>query len=132
MKALLIDCEYFCYPEGVENFSSLNKFINENYNSFVSMNKLSSDRTVPPFFVDEYTTMAYLNVSQIDMIEEVNVTVMSKEDYKTSLNNAIDETCIACDSFDQRTRCCDCGEIQNNLCLNGKCDVFTLAEDDYL
>lgn len=131
MKALFIDGEYFCYPKGVNSFEDLKPFINENYYSFVDFVKISSGRTVPPFFVEDYCSDAYLNLSQINIIEEVEIEIMSKADYKTSLNNAIHEVCENCESFHKDKMYCDCGEIQENLCLNGKCDVFTLAEDEF-
>ncbi len=132
MKALMIDCEYFYYPEDVNDFSSLQNFINDHYNSFVKMTKLSCDRTVPPFFVKEYAKDVYINLSEISTIEEVNINLMTKEDYKTSLNNAIDEVCVSCDNFVSQKKRCECGEIQENLCLNGKCELFTLEYEDYL
>ena len=115
MKALFIDGEYFFYPQGVTSFDALKPFINENYYSFV----------------DEYCSDAYLNLAQINIIEEVEVEIMSKADYKTSLNNAIHEVCRNCGSFNQDKMYCECGEIQENLCLNGKCEVFSLAEDEF-
>jgi hypothetical protein len=130
MKALLIDGEYYSYPKEVKNFAELKSFIDKNYNSYVVLKKLSSDNTVPPFFIDEYSCDVYVNIANCQCIEEKEVTVMSKNDYKTSLNNAIDEICFACDSFNMETRTCDCGDIQNNLCLNGNCEVFTLADED--
>lgn len=130
MKALYIDCEYYYYPEGVKDFTQLKSFIDKNYNSYVLLNKLSSDITVPPFFVNEYSTSVYVNLANCQTIEEKEITVMSKEDYTTSLNNAVDEICTSCDSFIRENRTCDCGDIQTNLCLNGVCEMFTLADDD--
>ena len=130
MKALFIDGDYFSYPKGVNSFDELKTFINENYYSFVELVKISSGRTVPPFFVDEYCSDANLNLAQIGTVEEVEVEIMTKDDYKMSLNNAIHEVCTNCDSFHKDKMYCDCGEIQENLCLNGKCEVFTLAEEE--
>lgn len=132
MKVLYIDGDYFLYPEDVKDFNSLKDYINKNYSSFVQLTKLSSDRTVPPFFIDEYSKQVYVNFSGCQSVEETDVTIMSKADYKTSLNNAIDEVCAACDSFIPGERRCDCGELQNNLCLNGTCEVFSLADDEFL
>lgn len=131
MKALFIDDEYFYYPKGVNNFQELKNFLKNNYNSYVELIKIESTRVVPPYFVEEYTNKTYVNLQQVHMIEEVEISVMNKEDYKTSLNNAIDEICIHCDNFDPNNRFCECGEIQESLCLNGKCDIFSRIEDDF-
>ena len=48
MKALFIDDEYFYYPEGVSNFEELNKYLKNNYSSFVELTKIDSTRVVPP------------------------------------------------------------------------------------
>ena len=93
MKVLFIDGEYFYYPKTVRNFEEFGDFLKKHYSSFVKLTKLSDDRTVPPFFIDEYSKEAYVNIQRINIVEEVEVSVMTKEDYKTSLNNAIDEVC---------------------------------------
>lgn len=129
MKALFIDDEYFYYPEGVSNFAQLKDFLKENYNSYVELTKIESTRVVPPYFVKEYSNKTYVNLQQAKFIEEVEISVMSKEDYTTSLNNAIDEICVHCDNFDQDKRYCECGDIQDTLCLNGKCDIFSKIEE---
>lgn len=130
MKVLYIDCEYYYYPNGVDTFESLGEYINNHYNEFVLMTKLSDENTVPPYFIDEYKNQVYVNLSECSTIEEVEATVMTKSDYSTSLNNAIDEVCYACDSFDSSNRTCECGDFKNNICLNGNCDMFSLAEDE--
>lgn len=133
MKVLYIDSDYYYYPQEVNNFSELGSYLNNNYGKFIKLTRLCCDRTVPPFFIDEFKKDVYVNIADCSTAEEVNVAVMTKEDYKTSLNNAIDEICTACDSFNTEKRCCDCGEIQENMCLNGKCDTFSLADDeDYM
>ena len=131
MKVLFIDGEYFYYPNGVNNFEEFGDFLQENYSSFVKFTKLYEDRTVPPFFIDEYSKEAYVNIQRINTVEEVEVSVMTKEDYKTSLNNAIDEVCSGCDNYLRGSKSCECGEIQNNLFINGICELFTIAQDDF-
>ena len=128
MKALFIDDEYFYYPEGVSNFAELKGYLKDNYSSFVELTKIECTRVVPPYFVKEYTDKTYVNLQQAQFIEEVDISVMSKEDYTTSLNNAMDEICVHCDNFNQDKRYCECGDIQDTLCLNGKCDLFSKAE----
>ena len=112
MKALFIDDEYFYYPEGVSNFAELKDYLKNNYSSFVELTKIDSTRVVPPYF-----------------IKEVDISVMSKEDYTTSINNAMDEICVHCDNFNHDKRYCECGDIQDTLCLNGKCDIFSKDEE---
>ena len=129
MKALFIDDEYFYYPEGVSNFAELKGYLKENYSSFVELTKIESTRVVTPYFVKEYTNKTYVNLQQAQFIEEVDISVMSKEDYTTSLNNAMDEICVHCDNFNQDKRYCECGDIQDTLCLNGKCDLFSKDEE---
>ena len=129
MKALFIDDEYFYYPEGVSNFAELKGYLKENYSSFVELTQIESTRVVPPYFVKEYTNKTYVNLQQAQFIEEVDISVMSKEDYTTSLNNAMDEICVHCDNFNQDKRYCECGDIQDTLCLNGKCDLFSKDEE---
>lgn len=99
MKALFIDDEYFYYPEGVSNFAELKDYLKNNYSSFVELTKIDSTRVVPPYFIKEYTNKTYVNLQQTKFIEEVDISVMSKEDYTTSLNNAMDEICVHCDNF---------------------------------
>ena len=129
MKALFIDDEYFYYPEGVSNFEELNKYLKNHYSSFVELTKIDSTRLVPPYFIKEYTNKTYVNLQQTKFIEEVDISVMSKEDYTTSLNNAMDEICVHCDNFNHDKRYCECGDIQDTLCLNGKCDIFSKDEE---
>ena len=129
MKALFIDDEYFYYPEGVSNFAELKGYLKDNYSSFVELTKIESTRVVPPYFVKEYTDKTYVILQQAQFIEEVDISVMSKEDYTTSLNNAMDEICVHCDNFNQDKRYCECGDIQDTLCLNGKCDLFSKDEE---
>ena len=129
MKALFIDDEYFYYPEGVSNFAELKDYLKNNYNSFVELTKNDSTRVVPPYFIKEYTNKTYVNLQQTKFIEEVDISVMSKEDYTTSLNNAMDEICVHCDNFNHDKRYCECGDVQDTLCLNGKCDLFSKDEE---
>lgn len=132
MKALYIDGDYFYYPHNVNNFKELKEYLKDNYSSFVELTKLDSTKTVPPFFIEDYSNKAYVNLQNIQIIEEVEISVMSLQDYKTSLNNAMEEICSNCDNFNGVERYCDCGDIQENLCLNGQCSLFSLADDDYL
>ncbi len=129
MKVLYIDSDYYYFPEGIGDLDSMLDYLNKNYNSFIKLTRLDSDRTVPPFFIDEFKSQVILNIAACSSVEEATVTVMSRDDYSTSLKNAIDEVCMACDSFNPEKRTCDCGEIQENMCLNGKCDTFCLDED---
>ena len=129
MRVLYIDGDYYYYPNGISDLDTLSDFLNKNYSSFIKLTRLDSDHTVPPFFIDEFKSQVILNVSSCSTVEEVTVTIMSRDDYSTSLKNAVDEVCMACDSFNPEKRTCDCGEIQENMCLNGKCDAFCLDED---
>lgn len=127
MKALKINAQFFYYPPECNNINEFINYINHNYNNFIPLTQLLEEKCVEPYFIKEDVITTYLNVTQINMINEVEVTVLSRKEYLERLKDVVYSKCVHCKNF------IDDGGYNieshsENINLDGECIFFEKAE----
>ncbi len=118
MKILEIDDDYYYYPDGFSDIESFVSYLNEHFNSFIGFTMLDTKNCVFPYFIEEDTKETYLNISGIGKINEIEVTVLCREEYDDRLRDVIKERCIDCRHYEEGD---EPEEHRDKLCLDGSC-----------
>lgn len=128
MKVLKIDYEFYYYPPEINTIEEFIGFLHHNYNSFIPMTHFIEDNCGEPYFIEEDVETTYLNVAQIDKINEAEIIVLSREEYLQRLKNVVESKCVRCKNFID-----DGGnDIESHfgkISLDGKCIFFEEATD---
>lgn len=130
MKVLKADYEYYYYPEEIDNFSDLLQYLNDNYNKFIPLVHFLEDNCLAPYFVQEDVTKVYLNVGQINLINEEEVTVLSRKEYDERLKKVIASKCVGCTRYEEDSQGEDLKDHRNNISLDGECSFYEKIEQD--
>jgi len=101
MKALLIDYSYYFYPEQTKDLEEFVQYANEQINRFIPMVQLLEDNCVEPYFIEGETSKCYVNLSHAYRIQEVEVTLLPKEEYDKRLAKCVQRTCLDCISYEE-------------------------------
>ena len=75
--ALINNCEYCIFPEGV---GDIKEFINRRNNSFIELEVYSEEGCIAPFFIEEdlKTETEYWNTFHIRNIKECEISVLRR------------------------------------------------------
>lgn len=128
MKALKINAQFFYYPPECNNINEFINFLNQNYNSFIPLTQLIEENCVEPYFIKGCTLNVYLNVAQIYRVNEVEITVLTQEEYNQRLKDVVYSKCVHCKSFIDDGGY-DIESHSGNINLDGECIFFEKAED---
>lgn len=121
MKALEINCEYYCFPQGVSCIEDFVKYANEHYNSFVELVLLESVNCCFPYFIEEEKKQEFVNIATAKSIREAEVTVLSRSDYDLRLQQVINTKCINCIHYEDDTEEDNFKGHRGKLSLDGEC-----------
>lgn len=128
MKALKIDYDFYYFPSENNTMETFIHFLQQNYNSFIPLTHLIEEHCREPYLIKENVETTYLNVAQISEINEVEITVLSQEEYEQRLKEVVASKCVRCQHYID-----DGGdEIKSNrdkISLDGECIFFEEAED---
>lgn len=130
MKLLKIDYNYYSYPDGISNIDELLDYISEKINSFIKVTMYRDDECVPPYFVKDDTGATLLNISQISSIEEIEATVLSRQEYDERLHCVVSEKCVDCVNYIDHSQSSDNLEgHRGHISLDGKCNMYEKNKD---
>ena len=110
---------------------SMDKFVQylqERYNSYVTLKKYSDVNCNPPYFIAEETEDVTFSVSGIEKIREVEITVLEKAEYIRRLEKVIAEKCVHCRSYDDEDDIAHMDSFSINL--DGYCPSFDPKDED--
>ena len=72
MKVLMIDYDYYLFPEDYSNLDEFINYVNENLGKFIPLHMLQVENCVAPYFIKDDITKCYLNFRGIEKIYEIN------------------------------------------------------------
>ena len=124
MKILAIDFDYYYYPQGIGSLREFIDFATEHYNSFIELTQFQTDNCSYPYFIKEDTRQIFVNVANINMISEYEVTVLSRVEYNARLERIINEKCVDCENYGGE---CELGGVKGfggRLSLDGECWAY--------
>lgn len=124
MKALRIDYEFYYYPPEYNNIEAFIDLLNNNYNSFIPLAHLIEDKCKEPYFIKEDVETEYLNIAQIDKINEVDITVLSQNEYMQRLKDVVDSKCVLCENYIDDGRSDNLENHADKISLDGECIFF--------
>ena len=124
MKALKLDYKYFKYPEGYTTLDQFIEYVNDgNPMRFIPLIEYLRDHCMEPYFIKSETAFSYVNLSRIDSIQEVDITVYSKEEYKRRLELVIQDHCLNCELYREDTFSDDPFYYGDKISLDGNCPL---------
>lgn len=128
MKLLQIDYDYYLYPCEMTCLDDFIAYVNQNYHSFIELTQFSTENCVFPYFINEESTRTYVNVAEIQVIKEVEATLLNRADYDERLRCVIAKKCPDCEHYIEG----DPGYIddcRDRLSLDGECYMYAKKED---
>ncbi len=130
MKALKLDYKYYRYPDEYPSLEQFVQFVNEgNRMRFIPLLEYRQDHCKAPFFIKSETNFSYVNTSRIDTIQEVEITVFSKEEYKRRLELVIQDHCLDCALYREDKFLDDVFYYAQTISLDADCALKTPIGD---
>lgn len=130
MKALVFDnFNYYTYPDGITSLEQFAAYANKHFNEFVKMTELCTDNCRAPYFIKEDVKTVYINISQIESINECEVKgFLTKKEYEERLKKTVAEKCVHCTHY---TESCE-DNLRGHwdtISLDGECYGFERIKD---
>jgi hypothetical protein len=123
MKILEIDYDFYYYPQGITCISEFIEYVNRHYNTFIELKQFETDNCVFPYLIREDTTQVYVNVANLNKIQEAEATVLSRSDYEIRLEQAVEKKCIDCVHYEEDSED-NLNEHRGKISLDGKCSWY--------
>ena len=121
-KIVKIEGAHYYFPEGITDIDEFVNFLNNNNNKFIKMTKLNEDNCVSPYFKAEETTKVYLTTSYCTYLEEIEATILTKEEYNERLRQLVKTKCVSCEYYVDDDNADDpLDGHYDTLCLDGHC-----------
>lgn len=131
MKIIKVDYdEFYAYPDGISNIEAFATYVNEHYHSFVELTCFRMESCVYPYFIKGDTVQLYKNISRIGTFEEVDVTILEREEYDRRLEQVVKQKCIHCVHYEKHAQKDHLEGHREILSLDGECDWFTTADEE--
>ena len=130
MKALILDCDYFLFPERISNIDEFVKFINDKYHSFVKMVRLKKDNCVPPYFIEGDVEDVYVNIAEITEITSEEIFIISEEEYMARLKEIVETKCINCTSYEEEADEDSLKGHREHISLDGDCFFYKKVKEN--
>lgn len=121
---------YYYYPEGMTCIKDFIDYINSNYNSFIELTAFDTENCVFPYLVKEDTTQVYVNVASLERLQEVEATIMSRDEYDRRLKEIVEKKCIDCVHYKEDSEGDNLEGHRRNICLDGKCFLYRKNETE--
>ena len=130
MKALKLDYKYYRYPDDCTSLEQFIQYVNEgNRMRFIPLLEYRQDHCKATYFIKSETNDGYVNMSRIDTIQEVEITVFSKEEYKRRLELVIQDHCLDCALYREDKFMDDVFFYSQTISLDGECALKTNIGD---
>lgn len=121
MKILEIDCNYYYYPEGVCRLEDFIAYANEHYNSFIELTQLEMDNCAFPYFIKENVKQVFVNIARMEIISEVEGSVICRLDYDARLEQVVKKKCVDCVHFEDDSVGDNLEGHREKISLDGYC-----------
>lgn len=128
--ALINNVQYCKFPKGISNIESFVKYLNENYNSFVELEFFIEKGCVAPFYIEEdlNTEKQYCNPSNLRIVKETEISILSRCEYEERLKKVIAEKCVHCVNYSEDECEQDLRSHIEHIDLNGECYGYEKKE----
>ena len=93
MRVINIGGDAYLYPEGIYSMEDFVAYVNLSGSKFINC--------VPPYFVREDCGTCYVNFSAVPMMEEAEITLLSRAEYDARLREVLPHCCQGCVDFDE-------------------------------
>lgn len=128
MKILEIDYDYYYYPKGITCISEFIEYVNMHYNSFVELTQFETENCVFPYLIKEDTTPVYVNIANLNKIQEVEATILCRLDYEVRLEQIVAKKCVDCINYEEELEGDNLEGHRGKLSLDGKCSWYEKKE----
>lgn len=128
MKILEIDYDYYYYPENIMCIKDFIDFANNHYNSFIKLTQFETENCVFPYLIKEDTTQVYVNLANLNKIQEVEATILCRLDYEVKLEKIVKNKCIDCIHYEGNLEEDNLEGHRGKLSLDGKCSWYQRKE----
>lgn len=128
MKILEIDYDYYYYPENIACIKDFVELANTKYNSFMEMTQFETENCIFPYLIKEDTAQVYLNIANVNKIQEVEATVLCRLEYDAKLEQAVKNNCIHCIHYEEDREYDDLEGHRDKLSLDGTCPLYQKKE----
>jgi len=129
MKILEIDYDYYYYPDNITCIKDFIDSVNERYNSFIELTQFETENCVFPYLIKEDTTQVYINVANLNKIQEVEATVLCRSDYEAQLTQVVKNKCIDCINYEEDLEEDNLKGHRDKLSLDGNCSWYQKKDD---
>ena len=129
MKILEMDYDYYYYPEGITCISEFIEYANLHYNAFIELTQFETENCVFPHLIQEDTTRVYVNIANLNKIQEVEATVLCRLDYEARLKQIVEKKCIDCVHYEEDLEENKLDGHRGKLSLDGKCSWYQKKEN---
>lgn len=124
MKALKLDHKYYKYPDEYDTLEQFIEFVNSgNAWRFIPLVEHLHDHCMEPYFIKSETLFSYVNMGRIDSIQEIEITVFSKEEYKRRLELVVQDHCLNCELYREDRFVDDPFYFGDKIGLDGNCPL---------
>ncbi len=124
MKILVIDYDYYLYPEELTTIGDFISYANEHYNSFVKFTRFETENCAFPYFIEDDVVEVYINISTIKCFYEAEVTVLTRAEYDVRLAQVVNNKCINCSHYEEDLNGDNLLGHRGQITLDGDCWNF--------
>ena len=125
MKALKISWNCYSYPDGCNSLEAFANILNQNYHSFIKLRRFNDENCAFPYFIEDECEDVYLNVANINNLEEVDITVLPKYEYEERLKKVVGTVCVNCANYEEDNVGDNLEGHRDQINLDGKCNSYT-------
>lgn len=128
MKAIVIDYEYYMFPEGMDSIGVFIEYLNNHPNTFIKLKQYSEERCKGPYFIREDVKEVFINVANITKVEMKEIYLLSNNEYEERLKDVIKEKCLSCERYRDDDQPDDLETYRDKLSLDGDCFGYDRKE----
>ena len=129
MKILEIDYDYYYFPDGITSLDAFVDYVNGHYHTFIELTQLVTENCVFPYLITEDTARVYVNAANLNKIQEVEVTVISRAKYDCRLMQIVEKNCKDCVHYVQDMTGDNLRGHRGRISLDGKCAWYQKTDD---
>ena len=127
-KLLQLDTNYYRFPEGIKTADEFAEFANNSSQKFVKLTMYSEEHCMEPYFIEEDKRTVWVNLAQINFIEEIEGKVMLRVEYERRLREVVRERCLDCVHYAGDPD--DLDGHYDRLRLDGRCWSYEKRDED--
>ncbi|MBE6531452.1 MAG: hypothetical protein E7679_05130 [Ruminococcaceae bacterium] len=129
MKILEIDYDYYYYPDGITCIKDFIDYANKHYSSFIELKQFETENCVFPYLIKEDTKKVYINIANLNKIQEVEATVLYRFEYNVRLEQIVEMKCTDCIHYNEDIEEDNLEGHRGKISLDGKCSWYQKKDD---